>query len=109
MGRLGSRPEITNWKISTPNERRAASAKRRHGRQPATLSAAPSGRNSAAFRTPSASAPSPHSTQRIGGGSFRAPGGTSRTPGNTTSHQVREPPGHPIRGENGGGRAVPGG
>jgi hypothetical protein len=35
------------------------SAKRRHGRQPATLSAAPGGRNSAAFRTPSASAPSP--------------------------------------------------
>src|SRR5207245_2845311 len=86
--RLGSRPGITNWAVSTPQERRAPSAIVRHGRQPSTLSAAPSGRNSATFRTPSASAPSPHSTQRIGGGPSVASRGTSVTPRITASHRI---------------------
>src|SRR5207245_2204876 len=86
--RLGSRPGITSWAVSTPQDRRAPSAIVRHGRQPATLSAAPSGRNSTAFRMPSASAPSPHSTQRIGGGASVASRGTSVTPRITTSHRI---------------------
>jgi len=86
--RLGSRPGITSCAVSTPQERRAPSAIMRRGRQPATVSAAPSGRNSAAFRTPSASAPSPHRTQSIRGGPSVASSGASVTPRITPSHRI---------------------